>query len=298
MGGPNNTSCMNNDEQMGEGWSDFYSLMVTIKSTDTETDARGVATYSNGETSEGFGIRQYKYTTDMSINPFTFDDVKDQWFTDTETNTPTVSEHGVGSVWATMLWDLNWKMIAAYGFDPNLYNGTGGNNMTMQLVIEGLKLTPCSSGFQEARDAILAADDALYSGANKCLIWQVFSRRGLGYSSSSGSADSYSDQTAAFDMPPTSVFGGASCTLNIKNQSLDLFNIYPNPSNGLININGVGINEDVKISVFDINGRKVFEKETFLNGNTSINAKELTIGFYILKIQGKEFTHNEKIIIE
>ncbi|MFT6689417.1 MAG: extracellular elastinolytic metalloproteinase [Saprospiraceae bacterium] len=282
VGGPGNTSCLGNAEQMGEGWSDFFGLMITMKSTDTENDARGIGTYANGEPVDGTGIREYRYSPDMSINPFTFNDVKD-----------VAIPHGVGSVWATMLWDLNWKMIETYGFDPDLYNGTGGNNMTMALVTEGLKLTPCNPGFVDGRNAILRADLALYGGANACLIWKVFARRGLGGSADSGSISQIDDQVVSFELPEI-----RGCTLGVDNSNLDLFNIYPNPSNGLININGVGINEEVKISIFDINGRKVFEKESALNGNTSIKAKELTAGFYILKIQGKEFTHNEKIIIE
>jgi hypothetical protein len=282
VGGPSNASCLDNDEQMGEGWSDFFGLMITMKPTDTESDARGIGTYASAEPSSGNGIRGYKYSPDMSINPFTFGDVKD-----------VLVPHGVGSIWATILWDLNWKMIETYGFDPDVYNGTGGNNMTMAMVIEGLKLTPCNPGFVDGRDAIIQADFALYGGVNSCLIWKVFARRGLGGAADSGSTAQIDDQVASFGLPEI-----RGCTLGIDNNNLDLFNIYPNPSNGLININGVGINEDVKISIFDINGRKVFEKETALNGSTSIEAKELTTGFYILKIQGEEFTHNEKIIIE
>ena len=36
-----------------------------------------------------------------------------------------------------MLWDLTWLFIDEYGFDPDLTNGNGGNNMIMQLVIDG-----------------------------------------------------------------------------------------------------------------------------------------------------------------
>jgi hypothetical protein len=32
--------------------------------------------------------------------------------------------HGVGSVWATMLWDLTWAYVNKYGFDNNKYTGT------------------------------------------------------------------------------------------------------------------------------------------------------------------------------
>ena len=94
----------------------------------------------------------------------------------------------MGYVWATMLWDLTWALIDEYGYDADVYNGNGGNNLAIQLVTDGLKMQPCSPGFVQGRDAILAADQALTGGENERLIWQVFARRGLGYSADQGSA--------------------------------------------------------------------------------------------------------------
>jgi PKD repeat protein len=53
----------------------------------------------------------------------------------------------------------------------------------------------------DGRDAILAADELLYGGANKCLIWSAFARRGLGFSADQGSSSDVSDGTEAFDLP-------------------------------------------------------------------------------------------------
>ena len=50
-------------------------------------------------------------------------------------------------------------MVAEFGYDPDLY-GTGGNNLAYQLVIDGMKLQPCSPGFVTGRNAILAADQS------------------------------------------------------------------------------------------------------------------------------------------
>jgi PKD repeat protein len=208
-GGPSNSNCLNNAEQMGEGWSDFFGLMMTMEPGDTSTDARGIGTYASGEPITGGGIRNAPYCTDMTVNPFTYDDVN---------STANVSEpHGIGFVWCTMLWDLNWAMIDRYGFDPDLFNGNGGNNKTMQLVIDGLKLQPCSPGFVDGRNAILAADSILYGGANQCLIWEVFARRGLGFSASQGSSTSRSDQTEAFDIPSICQIATALPIANFNN---------------------------------------------------------------------------------
>ena len=44
------------------------------------------------------------------------------------------------------------ELVARYGFDQDLYAGSGGNNQTIQLVIDGMKLQPCFPDFVEARD--------------------------------------------------------------------------------------------------------------------------------------------------
>ena len=182
-----------------------------------EGDARGVGTYVTNEPTNGTGIRPAPYSTDFAVNNFTYAATN---------NTSQISEpHGIGFVWASMLWDLNWALINEYGFDANVKTGNGGNNRAMALVIEALKLQPCGPGFVDGRDAILAADELLYAGENKCLIWEVFARRGLGYSASQGNPDSRTDQVQAFDVHP-------DCD---STQSLNEFNstgitLYPNPA--------------------------------------------------------------------
>ena len=44
----NNTSCLNNAEQMGEGWSDYVGLMLTMEPGDQGSDIRGIGTYATG----------------------------------------------------------------------------------------------------------------------------------------------------------------------------------------------------------------------------------------------------------
>lgn len=189
-GGPANSSCLGNQESAGEGWSDFFGLVLTHKSGDTRTTARGVGTYSINQPTFGTGIRVFPYTTDMAINPFTYDSIK----------TASVP-HGVGSVFCTILWDMYWDLIDKYGYSNNIYTGTGGNNIAVQLVMDGLKLQSCSPGFLDSRDAILLADEINYGGANRCLIWAAFARRGLGFSATQASSSSRSDGVQAFDIP-------------------------------------------------------------------------------------------------
>lgn len=189
-GGPANSSCLSQAEQMGEGWSDFVTLVLTAKPGDTATQARGIGTYVLGEPPNGPGIRVDPYSTDMVTNPQTYDFIKFA--------TP---PHGVGAVWAEMLWEMYWGLVNQYGFDANLYTGTGGNNLALQLVIDGMKLQPCNPGFVDGRDAILLADQAKSGGENECLIWEAFAKRGLGFSAVQGSSNLLNDGTQAFDLP-------------------------------------------------------------------------------------------------
>jgi extracellular elastinolytic metalloproteinase len=195
-GGPANSGCLGNQEQMGEGWSDWYGVVMTIEPGDTGTDARGVGTYLFGQGPGGAGIRPFPYTTDIAVNPHTYDAIK-----------TAAVPHGVGSVWAEMLWEVTWGLINEHGWDPDIYNFTGdpnadaGNVMAMALVTEGMKLQPCSPGFVDGRDAIIAADLAIYGGINECILWDAFAKRGLGVSANQGSSGSRSDGTEAFDTP-------------------------------------------------------------------------------------------------
>lgn len=280
-GGAFNTGCLGNDEQMGEGWSDYFGLILTMKEGDTPGQRRGIGTFAIGQPIDGNGIRPAPYSTDFSINPFTY----------AATNNQGISQpHGIGFVWATMLWDLTWALIDEYGFDPDIYEGTGGNNIALQLVVDALKLQPCNPGFVTGRDAILQADELANDGVNRCLIWNVFANRGLGLSASQGSSNNRFDQVEAFDVPE-------DCLLSTEDQSLNNIMIYPNPSDGDINIVTRQDMGQSKISIFDINGRIVFSQEVNMTGTVNLQTGNLKTGVYIIQIEGENYTHNSKLII-
>lgn len=200
-GGPSTGGCLNTSttqEQMGEGWSDFFSYATTMRAADAldlGKTPRGIGTYvlySPDRRSKG--IRQTAYSTDMSIDYATYDQIK---------RSDVRAPHGVGWVWASMLWEVYWGLVAERGFNPDLDASweTGGNNLATQLVTDGMKFQPCRPGFEDGRDAILAADRALTGGENQCIIWRGFAKRGLGASASQGDSRSKTDGQEAFDLP-------------------------------------------------------------------------------------------------
>jgi hypothetical protein len=204
-GGPAVVNCLNNAEQMGEGWSDWFGITLTASASDTPTTPRGVGTYVIYQPADGDGIRPTPYTTDLAVNPSTYASVAD---------TANISQpHGIGYVWNSMLWEVYWNLVDRYGFNPNIYDpwSSGGNNLAFQLVIDGMKFQPCRPGFVDGRNAILTADVALTGGLNQCEVWRGFAKRGLGASASQGLATSRLDGVEAFDLPASctsAVFGG------------------------------------------------------------------------------------------
>lgn len=280
-GGPDNSDCLNNDEQMGEGWSDWFGLMLTMKSTDTETDGREIGTYVVNEPTTGPGIRNSPYSTDFTINSYTYGATN---------NTNDLSmPHGIGFVWCTMLWDLNWALIDQYGFDDDIYTGTGGNNKAMHLVIEALKLQPCGPGFVDGRDAILAADQILYDGANECLIWNVFANRGLGFGADQGDPLSRTDQVEAFDIPP-------SCIGGLAENKSDIVSIYPNPTNHSVTIYFNNLPTVDKVVLTDVQGKVVFETSNLKAADLTIDMSRLTSGVYTLSVTGNTGHTSHKVV--
>ncbi|CAM2814137.1 T9SS-dependent M36 family metallopeptidase [Flavobacterium frigoris] len=294
-GGANNSNCLNNTDQMGEGWSDWFALMMQIKPGDSGKSKRGIGTFVSNQATDGVGIRSYPYSTDITINPMTYNNTNKFQYTGSDGLEKT-SVHGIGSVWATMLWDLTWAYIDKYGYNDNKYTGTGGNNKLMQIVIDGIKMQPCSPTFVSGRDAIIAADQAITGGKDYCMIWEVFAARGLGAVASAGDGNKGNDQVEDFSTPS---LAGPNCTLGVSNfDSDDVMKVFPNPSNGLINVRVTQYFGKVDIQVIDVTGRQVYgAKNEDFKSQKSIDLSHLNPGIYILKINGDSLNYVEKIIL-
>ena len=157
---------------------------------ESSADPRGVATYLVGQSSEKPGIRRFPYSTDLAVNPLTFGDIAISF-----------GVHATGEIWAVTLWELYWMLVATHGFDPDLYAGNGGNNLALQLVMDGLKLQPCNPTFMEARDAILSADLLNHDGRNRCPLWAAFAKRGMGVNAQDGGSANSQSVTEDFELP-------------------------------------------------------------------------------------------------
>lgn len=282
-GGAADSDCLWNEEQMGEGWSDWFGMMITMKPEDAPEDPRGVGTYVTNQPVNGTGIRPAPYSTDFSVNPYTYAATN---------NTGAISQpHGIGFVWATMLWDLNWALIGEYGFDPDMKYGTGGNNIAMSLVIEGIKLQPCGPGFVDGRDAILTADQLLYGGEHHCLIWEVFARRGLGFSADQGDPDSRIDQTEAFDLPPACIEGAG-----IGENGLSLVLIYPNPVRSQLTVDMSNYQQVSSVRITDLQGKTVYENLKVSGVKLTIDLAKFQSGMYLVHLTDENGARSVQVV--
>jgi hypothetical protein len=282
-GGPANSNCLNNEEQGGEGWSDFFALALTAKPTDNANTARGMGTFVFNQSINGLGIREFKYTRDMKVNPMTYAFIKNQ---------PT-AVHYIGTVWCSMLWDMYWNLVDKYGFDEDIYNGTGGNNKAIQLVIDGLKLQPCSPGFVDARNAILKADSINNGGANKDLIWKTFARRGLGFSAKQGLATSASDGTVGFDLP-------SDVTGMLESANLGSYiQLTPNPTNGIATLVLPDQISKAQLVVSDITGKTVLNELVYTDAlqHISIDMSSFENGLYFVKLTSGATAFQSKLLL-
>ena len=192
---------------MGEGWSDFYALALLSEPGDDVNGNYACGAYATYQLSPGFaqnyyfGIRRYPYSTDLAKNPLTFKDI-DPAQASAHSGVPrspvignTANEvHNMGEVWCVMLWEARASLINKYGWAV-------GNHLILQLVTDGMNLSPANPNFVQARDAILQADRVSNNGANLPELWVAFAKRGLGNSASSPSSITATGVHESFDLP-------------------------------------------------------------------------------------------------
>ena len=167
VGGPNQTSCLDGIQSggMGEGWSDYFGISFYNDPV--------MGAYATQNAVKGIRRQSYEGYT------FTYEDVGNTGY----------EVHDDGEIWTAALWDLRKSL---------------GQAVTDKLVIDGLKSTRCNPSMADARDAILAADQATNAGANRAKIWAAFAKHGLGYSATGFDGDVLTGTVynSATDQPP------------------------------------------------------------------------------------------------
>lgn len=304
--------CLNygtSNEQMGEGWSDFFALMATNRPGDNASVPRGIGTFAFSESIDGGGIRPARYSPDFTINNYTYGKTNGMKVNDLLIIVPITRPdvHSIGFVWATMLWDLHWKYVEKYGYSSDvLANPNSGSSRVLQLVMNALKLQICNPNFIKGRDAILAAEMAQTNGIDKCMIWSVFAKRGLGVNAVSGglnglyigwnnAAPDLSDQVEDFTVPSECETLAVNEVANSKGIS-----IYPNPVRNEFTIklpSDMKLSGITNVSVYDFTGKMVFQENINLNKENRMSADKLINGVYLVKVNNGSINYTQKIIV-
>lgn len=147
---------------MNEGWADYFAA------TNQGDGAIGEWVMANST-----GVRRAVYSVPAASIHNSYQDLGNQGFV----------THNDGEIWAATLWDLRAQL---------------GKSTVDRLVVQGLKFTPTGPSFLNARDGILQADQNLTGGGNRCTIWTVFARHGMGFSASGNDGTLHN---AATDLP-------------------------------------------------------------------------------------------------
>jgi len=160
---------------MGEGFGDFHALLLA--SDEADNLVAGNADYAGGYGDTTYvasfvtGIRPYPYSTDMEINPSSFEDIglyPDQ-------------VHAPGSVFGNMLWE---SFIGLVNDERHTYDEA--KSLMKDYLVAGYKMMPMAPTFTEGRDAFLAAAYANDVEDYKVML-TAFAKRGMGLGAKSPS---------------------------------------------------------------------------------------------------------------
>jgi len=180
---------------MGEGWGDFIALLNMVREEDQFLAGNNLwqGVYNDGGYSIAggyvdhayyFGLRRAPYSTDMNVNGLTFKHIEDQVPLPThhpisggsfaESGGYNSEVHAAGEIWAIAM----WESYAALLNRPALSFNEAKRRM-LDYIVAGLKITPPSPTFTEARDAMLAV--ALANDIQDYYAFrQAFTKRGMG----------------------------------------------------------------------------------------------------------------------
>ena len=198
IAGPN--AGLSSPQGMSESWSDQLAVEYLFEHGYSPPGARAftIGEYVTGDPDAG--IRNYN----MSASPLNYSHI-DYDFVGLQV-------HASGEVWSATNIDIRSAMIQRYGagdaaLQKSCANGATpvtacpGNRRWVQLVFDSFPLMAVSAvSMVDSRDALLAADQIRFGGANQDLLWNAFAKRGLGEGASSNGAGD-ADPVPSFSSP-------------------------------------------------------------------------------------------------
>ncbi|MCF8296568.1 MAG: T9SS type A sorting domain-containing protein [Saprospiraceae bacterium] len=88
-----------------------------------------------------------------------------------------------------------------------------------------------------------------------------------------------------------------STNVGIQEHKIEKLNIFPNPSNGIINITFENQLETVNVKVYNQNAQLIYSGQ-ITDYFSKIDLSEYPKGIYLIKLENKDFVKTEKIVIQ
>lgn len=190
-GGPNTVLCLQNTEglALNEGWSDFFAHAFQWNTNRDRYYAHHIFGMLKTDT------RKYPITSNKNLNPLMYSSLS---YSGSSFDT-----YKGGELWAVILHEVFYNIVERYKKDEDYFleekslDFSPSNYLVMKIVVDGMRMQPCSPTFITARDAILTSTERIIGDNTKfkCLVWVGFARRGLGYGAKAGSNKVYKNST-------------------------------------------------------------------------------------------------------
>jgi extracellular elastinolytic metalloproteinase len=186
VGGPMNDSALEADQSggMGEGWSDYMACTIN------NMEVVGAWVVNNPD-----GIRQFRYDSNFPDN---FGDIGRGRYDEV---------HNIGEIWCATLLEMNRRI---------------GKELTLDLVLDSLRLAPANPSFIDMRDSMLAALEHMLTAPNpmspadydkaKKGMWAVFAKFGMGVGAKSN-GPTLDGVVGSFEIPST---GEPGATIHVE----------------------------------------------------------------------------------
>ena len=212
VGGPDEGLTSEHGGAMGESWGDLVAGEYQFShGYSNGGNVWAVGAYATGNTETA--IRDYA----IDRNPLNFSDYG------FDSTGPEV--HADGEIWNGTMWEVRQALVEKYDarfpYDdaqlqlacaqatptatPRPVETCPGNRRWVQLMFDAFLLQQGATSMLDARDAMIAADQMRFGGADTDVMWAAFARRGMGAGAAVADADD-SEPTPSFATPtgPTS----------------------------------------------------------------------------------------------
>jgi Leucine-rich repeat (LRR) protein len=200
----------------------------------------------------------------------------------------------------------NYTIVSFSASDVGEYYCEATNDIITGITLKSKKINISSTGQILNINVYNAVNNQSIEGAEVSVAGQTAVSNSSGQASFAIPGGTYNLNVTAQNYSPYSTSltlgnDGASVNFSVKLNPLvsvlkkniaKTLAFYPNPSDGMITIVGAKIGS--KLEIFDLNGKKILQKD-IMQKNVYLN---LDKGFYILKISNSEGIYSAKLIIK